>query len=64
MTKGVMEEMMRKSSVLVLGAVLGIFLAASAWAAPSFTDVTDQSRAGDKGRGKGVAFADIDGDGD
>ncbi len=64
MTKGVMEEMMRKSSVLVLGAVLGIFMAASAWAAPSFTDVTDQSGAGDRGRGKGVAFADIDGDGD
>ncbi len=42
--------------------VLG--LASLAFAVPSFTDVTDESGAGDRGRGKGVAFADIDGDGD
>lgn len=52
------------SLVILLAVILIAAPAVLAFTVPSFTDVTDQSGAGDKGRGKGVAFADIDGDGD
>jgi hypothetical protein len=46
----------------VLVPAILVFLAGNTIADP-FTDVTQQAGVGDKGRGKGVAWADVDGDG-
>src|SRR5512138_2570428 len=59
-----MAIMAKKTAASFLCLAFLLVLSTFALAAPSFTDVTDESGAGDRGRGKGVAFADIDGDGD
>ncbi|NOY87524.1 MAG: CRTAC1 family protein [Deltaproteobacteria bacterium] len=50
-------------SVIAIAAAILLFLPLAA-SALDFTDITDMAGVGDRGHGKGVAFADIDNDGD
>jgi len=53
---------MSRTTLAVL-LTLGLCLPAAA-SSPVFTDITDTAGVGDAGNGKGVAFADVDNDGD
>ena len=56
---------LRGSSIFCIAALAVVFLIQPAAAqALTFTDITEVAGVGDKGHGKGVAFADVDSDGD
>ena len=53
-----------RSQLFILAAIIVFLVLPAAADALTFTDITDIAGVGEKGHGEGVAFADVDNDGD